>query len=98
MNRLKILWWKYYLRVERLAYKARNDHFARNLYSYSIFEPINGIFTSKRIEYIMRWKIVGEIEGDFGQKLDTGVQEITRRRPSTKTRPVVLSLLSLFLL
>ena len=80
------------------AYTVGNDHFASNLYSYNIFKPIIGIFTSKRIEYIMRWKMVGEIEGDFGQKLDTGVQEITRRRLSTKTRPVVLSLLSLFLL
>ena len=70
------------------------------MYSYNIFEPINGIFTSKRIEYIMRWKMVGEIEGDFRQKLDTGVQEITRRRrrQPTKRRPVVLPLLSLFLL
>ena len=27
----------------------------------------------------MRWKTVGENEGDFRRKLDTGVQELTRR-------------------
>ena len=52
-------------------------------------------FLSKRIKYIMRWKIVGEIEEDFRQKLDTGVQELTRRRrrQSSTKRPVVLPLL-----
>ena len=42
----------------------------------------------------MRWKIVGEIEEDLKQKLDTGVQELTRRRRQSSTkRPVVLPLL-----
>ena len=60
-----------------------------------IFKPLIEIFTSKRIKYIMRWKIVGEIEEDFRQKLDTGVQELTRRRrrQSSTKRPVVLPLL-----
>ena len=43
----------------------------------------------------MRWKIVGETEGDFRQKLDPGVQELTRRRFDSTKRPVMLLLLLL---
>ena len=77
------------------AYKIRNYLFRRNLYLCAIFKPLIEIFTFKRIKYILRWKIVGEIEEDFRQKLDTGVQELTRRRrrQSSTKRPVVLPLL-----
>ena len=33
----------------------------------------------------MRWKMVGENEGDFRRKLDTGVQELTRQRRWSKS-------------